>query len=171
MKRRRIMARWTGASFVPAPSDMIYSQNWFKVGEVYVIDPEQEQSGASRRHYFAQLKEAWRNLPERLMPKYPTEEIFRKKLLIECGYFHESDTVCDTARDAATIAAFMAPLDPAAVITVRGRIIKKYIAKSQSTSAMDHDTFQKSKRDVLDMAATLIEVTPKQLEKNAGKSA
>ena len=171
MKRRLIKAKWNGASFVPTPSDMIYSQNWFKAGEVYVIDPEQEQSISSRRHYFAQLKEAWRNLPEKLMTKYPTEDIFRKKLLIECNYLHESETVCDTARDAATVASFMAPLDPAAVIVVRGNVIKKYVAMSQSASAMDHDTFQKSKRDVLDMAASLIEVTPKQLEKNAGKSA
>ena len=136
-----------------------------------MIDPEQERDMNSHRHYFAQLKEAWETLPEKLQKKYPTEDIFRKKLLIEAGYFHESETVCDTPRDAVTVAAFMAPLDPAAVITVRGNVIKKYVAESQSVAAMGKERFQKSKWAVLDLAASLIEVTPKQLEKNAGKSA
>ena len=171
MNRRPIKAVWTGASFVPEKRDMPYCQYWFGAGEVFVIDPEQERDMNSHRHYFAQLKEAWKTLPEKLEKKYPTENIFRKKLLIETGYCHESETVCDTARDAATIAAFMAPLDPAAVITVHGNVIKKYVAESQSVPAMGKERFQKSKWAVLELAASLIEVTPKQLEKNAGKSA
>ena len=171
MNRRPITVTWTGASFVPMGKDMTYCQHWFGAGEVFVIDPEQERDMNSHRHYFAQLKEAWKTLPEKLEKKYPTENIFRKKLLIETGYCHESETVCDTARDAATIAAFMAPLDPAAVITVHGNVIKKYVAESQSVPAMGKERFQKSKWAVLELAASLIEVTPKRLEKNAGKSA
>jgi len=38
-------------------------------------------------------------------------------------------------------------------------------------AAMGRERFQKSKWAVLELAASLIEVTPKQLEKNAGKSA
>ena len=136
-----------------------------------MIDPEQERDMNSHRHYFVQLKEVWETLPEKLQKKYPTKDIFRAKLLIEAGYFHESETVCDTPRDAVTVAAFMAPLDPAAVITVRGNVIKKYVAESQSVAAMGKERFQKSKWAVLELAASLIEVTPKQLEKNAGKSA
>ena len=171
MNRRLITVTWTGASFVPMGKDMTYCQHWFGAGEVFVIDPEQERDMNSHRHYFAQLKEAWKTLPEKLEKKYPTENIFRKKLLIETGYCHESETVCDSARDAATIAAFMATLDPAAVITVHGNVIKKYVAESQSVPAMGKERFQKSKWAVLELAASLIEVTPKQLEKNAGKSA
>ena len=136
-----------------------------------MIDPEQERDMNSHRHYFVQLKEVWETLPEKLQKKYPTKDIFRAKLLIEAGYFHESETVCDTPRDAVTVAAFMAPLDPAAVITVRGNVIKKYVAESQSVAAMGKERFQKSKWAVLELAASLIEVTPKKLEQNAGKSA
>jgi hypothetical protein len=171
MHRRPIKAIWTGASFVPENADMRYCQHWFGAGEIFVLDPEQERDMNSHKHYFAQLKEAWRNLPEGLDAKYPTEDIFRKKLLVECGYFHESEIVCDTARDAATVAAFMAPLDPSATIVVRGRIIKKYVAKSQSVAAMGREEFQESKWAVLNFAAALIKVTPKQLDKAAGKSA
>jgi hypothetical protein len=171
MNRRPIHAIWTGKSFVPENRDLNYCKNFFGVGEVFMLDPEQERDMNSHRHYFAQLKEAWRNLPEKLDAKYPTEDIFRKKLLVECGYFHLSEVVCDTVRDAATVAAFMAPLDPAATIVVRGRVILKYVAQSQSVVAMGRKEFQQSKWDVLNAAATLIDVTPKQLEKNAGKSA
>ena len=98
-------------------------------------------------------------------------EHFRKKLLIETGYFHESAVDCDSEKGAATVAAFMAPLDPSCVILVRGKVIIKYVAMSQSTAAMGKEEFQKSKWDVLGAAAALIEVTPKQLERNAGRSA
>jgi hypothetical protein len=171
MQRRPIRVVWNGVAFMPEVNELHYCQHWFGAGEVFVIDPEQERDMNSHRHYFAQLKEAWNNLPEKLMTKYPTEEIFRKKLLIECGYFHMSEMVCDTARDAATQAAFMAPDDPSMTIVVRGRVIVKYVAKSQSTAAMDKEEFQKSKWDVLNMASSLIGVTAKQLEKNAGRSA
>lgn len=162
---------WTGASFMPDMRDVPRCQQQYMPGEVLIIDPQQERDMNSHRHYFVQLKEAFDNLPESLKRKYPTEDIFRKKLLIETGYFHQSEVVCDTARDATVVAAFMAPLDPAAVITVHGRVITTYVAVSQSIAAMGRAEFQASKWAVLDAAAVLIRVTPKQLEKNAGKSA
>jgi hypothetical protein len=169
--RRPVHVVWTGASFVPQGPDMRHCQHFFGAGEILIIDPEQERDMNSHRHYFAQLHEAWRNLPERLEKKYPTEDIFRKKLLIEAGFFHLDEIVCDTERDAAVVAAFMAPLDPSTIIRVRGPVIMKYTAMSQSVAAMGRSEFQKSKWAVLDLAASLIEVTPKQLEKHTGKSA
>lgn len=171
MRRRPIRAIWTGASFLPSNYDMSYCQRMFRPGTEYVIDPEQQRDMNSHRHYFAQLAEAWRNLPEDLEEKYPDEEIFRKKLLIEAGYFNESEVVCDTKRDAVTIAAFMADLDVSATITVHGNVIRKYTARSQKVSQMGRQEFQKSKWAVLELASSLIKVTPKQLEKAAGKSA
>ena len=171
MRRRPIRVIWTGASFVPEGREMNYCQNMFGSGEVFVVDPEQERDMNSHKHYFAQLKEAWRNLPEDLDGEYPDEEIFRKKLLIKAGYYNEDETVCDTPERAFVIAAFMAPLDRSAVITVHGNVIRKYVARSQSVQAMGRAEFQQSKWAVLDLAASLISVTPKELEKNAGKSA
>lgn len=142
----------------------------FGAGEVLLLDPEQERDMNSHRHYFAQLHEAWKNLPEQLEAKYPTEDIFRKKLLIQAGYFHMDEVVCDTERDAATVAAFMAPLDPSATIVVHGNVIQKYTAMSQSVAAMGRREFQSSKWAVLDIAASLIHVTPKQLEHHTEKS-
>ena len=168
MRRRPISVVWTGASFVPQGPDMHYAQYMFGPGEIFVIDPEQERDMNSHRHYFAQLRQVWRNLPPELELKYPTEEILRKKLLIECNYFNMDEIVCDTPRDAAVVAAFMAPLDPSTTIVVKGNCIQKFTAMSQSVAAMGHREFQKSKWAVLNLAASLIHVTPKQLEKNAG---
>jgi hypothetical protein len=172
MKRRPVRVTWTGAAFVPDGNrELSYCQQLFGSGEVFVIDPEQERDMNSHRHYFAQLKEAWRNLPEELDQQYPDPDIFRKKLLVEAGYFHESEIVCDTVRDAETSLAFMASLDVSATIVRRGRVIKKYVAKSQSLAAMGRTEFQRSKWAVLELAANLIGVTPKKLERNAGRSA
>ena len=170
MNRRPIKAVWTGASFAPEGRDLRYCQHMFGAGEIFVLDPEQERDMNSHRHYFAQLKEAWRNLPERLERKYPTEEVFRKKLLVEAGYFHEDQVVCDSLTNAATIAAFMAPMDPSSTIVVRGKVIIRYTAMSQSVAAMGRSEFQKSKWAVLSIASALIDVTPKQLAKHAEKS-
>lgn len=169
--RNHVKVTWTGASFVPEHSDMAYCQYTFMPGEVFTIDPERERDMNSHRHYFVQLKEAFDNLPEKMRSKYPTEEIFRRKLLIEAGYFHEQEMVCDSEKNAHSIAAFMAPLDPSAVITVHGPVIRTYVAMSQSLAAMGRKEFQNSKWAVLDRAASLIRVTPKELAKNAGKSA
>lgn len=171
MRRRPITVIYNGVSFMPEGKDVAYCQFMFGAGQVFIIDPEQERDMNSHRHYFAALKEAWKNLPEELERKYPTEDIFRKKLLIETGYFHMDEIICDTARDAATVAAFMAPLDPSTTIVVRGNCIRKFTARSQSIQAMGREEFQKSKWDVLNLAASLIHVTPKELKNNAGRSA
>lgn len=171
MKRRPITVVWTGASFVPQGHDMHYCQYMFWAGQILVCDPEEERDMNSHKHYFAQLAEAWRNLPEDQMDHYPTEDVFRKKLLIETGYYHVDEIVCDTERDAATVAAFMAPIDPATIIVVQGNCIKRYTAKSQSVAAMGRKEFQQSKWAVLNLAASLIHVTVTELEKNAGRGA
>jgi hypothetical protein len=170
MKRRRIKAIWTGASFVPEARDMHYCQFMFGAGEVLVLDPEQERDMNSHRHYFAQLHEAWKNLPEELEKTFPTEDIFRKKLLIKAGFFFMEETVCDSLRQAAITVAFAAPLDPSVIIISSGNVVRKYTAMSQSIAAMGREEFQKSKWAVLDLAASLIHVTPKQLEQHAQRS-
>ena len=59
----------------------------------------------------------------------------------------------------------MASLDRGAIIIVRRNIIRKYVAMSQSIVAMGRAEFQRSKWAVLDIAASLIEVPPAQLER------
>jgi hypothetical protein len=172
MDRRPIKAMWTGASFVPEGRDMRYCQYMFETGQVFAIDPEQDERDMNaHKHYFAQLKEAWKNLPEELDAKYPDETIFRKKLLIETGWCHEEELVCDSPEQAALVVAFSAPLDPSCVIDIHGNVVKKYTARSQKVSQMGPKDFQRSKWDVLNRAAELIRVTPKELEKNTGRSA
>ena len=171
MRRRPIKVVWTGASFVPQGREMTYCQHMFRVGEIFTIDPEQERDMNSHRHYFVQLKEAWENLPEEYGEQYPDEEIFRKKLLIQCGYYTESSIVCDTTNDAFILAAFMADADRSATINVHGNVIQKFVARSQKVQLMGRKEFQQSKWAVLELAACMINVTPKQLEKNAGRSA
>ena len=63
-------------------------------GELCLIDVDRARSGATHRHQFAWVKEAWLNLPERVvnMPWAETPETLRKHALIATG-FHQTYTL------------------------------------------------------------------------------
>jgi len=124
---------------------------------------------ASHSHYFACIQTAWDNLPN-AEERFPTPKSLRYWALIRSGYCIENSIACDTPEQAAIIASFMGNSE-GTIIVVRENIIKKYTAKSQSMKAMNKEEFQRSKVDVLDTIAELIEVTRKRLESNAGKAA
>lgn len=170
MRRRSIKVMFNGVSFMPMDRDRHYCKVMFGAGQVLMIDPEEERDMNSHRHYFVQLSEAWRSLPESFDPQYPTLEIFRKKLLVRAGWYHMTEMVCASAESAITTAAFMSDIDPSVLIDIRGNVIRKYVARSQSLAAMGRKDFQKSKWDVLNLAAALIRVTPKQLEEHARRA-
>ena len=141
----------------------------FGVGEIIMMERHEDRSDASHRHYFACIKEAWSNLPER-DERFPTPESLRHWALIRSGYCTENSVVCDSEEQARTIAAFMGNSE-GTIIVVRDNVVKKYTAKSQSIAAMGKAEFQKSKDLVLDTIAELIAVKRKKLEQNAGRAA
>lgn len=139
-------------------------------GEVYNIADQPERSTNSHRHFFAALHEAWTNLPEAKSEQYPSAEHFRKRGLIECGFYDCASIACASKAEAARVAGFMRPTDEYAVITVSGATVTRYVAKSQSSRAMGKEAFQASKQAVLDWAAVQIGTTRDALQR-AGEAA
>lgn len=125
--------------------------------------PRQHRSPNSHNHEFAWLTEAWRNLPENCADLYPSAEHLRKRALIAAGYYDEIITDVGSKAGALRVAAMLHAIDDFAVVSVRGPIVIRRTAKSQSRRAMDKATFQASKTAVMEVVAQMLGVTPDEL--------
>jgi hypothetical protein len=148
---------WTGETMEPL------GETWrrradkrFVVGQKYLIDPDEERSEASHRQFFAAVREAWMNLPDRFADAFPTETHLRKHALIRCGFRDETSILCASKAEALRVAAFVKSSDEYAIVTVQGALVTRWTAKSQSQKAMGKAQFQESKDKVLDWIAKLI---------------
>lgn len=65
----------------------------------------------------------------------------------------------------------MKSLDEYAVVLVHENVVSVFTAKTQSARAMKKGEFQESKQKVLDILAGLLDVKPRELERNAGAAA
>ena len=169
MTTRPIKFRWEGGAMVPLVPRAAHEL--YTEGESYLLAPWEPRSGASHRHFHAALNEGWQNLPERAAARFPSPEHLRKFLMIRTGYYHEHTAVYDTPADAERAAAIARPLDEFAVVSVEGRTVKVFTAKSSSARSMTKAEFQKAKSDVLDALAEMIGVDRTDLDKNAGRAA
>lgn len=131
----------------------------FVDGQVYVMEPVQASSEASRRHFFAQVREIWLTLPENLSEQYPNETILRKHALIRCGFCDQQTLVCSSKAEARKILEFVRRIDPNSIIDIRDNVIVLYTAHSQKRKAMGAEAFQKSKTAVLDYISGLIDAS------------
>ena len=166
---RPLRYRWTGFTMEPLVPSL--AQEQFEVGEHYQLERREERSHTSHGHYFACLQEGWGNLPEHLAERFPTVEHMRKWLLIRAGYRDQRTIVLASKAQAVQVAAFIKPLDDQAVVVPKEATVIIATAKSQSMRAMGKAEFQKSKDDVLDALAEMINVERQALEKNAGRAA
>lgn len=158
---------WTGQAFEPHPGFLRRVQEAVGAGEVVTLVQHEDRSGASHRHYFAAVNEAWQNLPEALTAQWPSVEHLRKAALIRAGYRDERSVTCASRAEALRVAAFVRPLDDYALVTVHEATVTVYTAKSQSVRAMGKQAFQDSKEAVLRTLADMIDVTPAALGKAA----
>ncbi len=163
----QIACRWDGESFIPVKAHARIADANFVVGETYVLEPVEERSGISHRHYFAAIRDAWSNLPEAAVLQHPSPENLRKTALIKTGYADRRDIVASSKAEALRLAAFIRPMDAYAIVTVTGCVVTVWTARSQSLRAMPNGEFQRSKTAVLEYCATLIGVTVRELEKAA----
>jgi hypothetical protein len=139
----------------------------YVVGLKYRMDVIEERSVNSHSHFFAAVTEAWNNLPEDQTGRFPSPEHLRKWALIQCNYCHTAHKVFSTKQDSLTAAAMLRAADRYSVITVSDNILTVYTAESQSYKAMGKERFQQSKEKVLELLASMIQVTPKQLQYEA----
>ena len=166
-----ILYQWTGEVMQPTARMQARCDAEFVVGQLYRLEQVHDRSANSHRHYFAELHEGWRNLPEREAERFPSSEHLRAYALIRCGFADQSQIVCASKAEAQRVAAFIKPMDEYSVVTVSEAVVTVYTAQSQSMKAMGRKAFQESKTAVLDYVAALIGVSRDELKQNAGKAA
>jgi hypothetical protein len=158
-----IVYRWTGTTMEPLYRYAEQCADQFEVGATYYLGEVDEGSDASRRHYFACLRAAFDNLPERLAAKYSSVEHMRKRALIRAGYRQEKFVNCESQARALWFAAQIeGDFD---VVEVRGKTVYHAVAKSQA--AMGKAEFQASKDAVLDLVSKAIGTDVRTLLANA----
>jgi hypothetical protein len=162
---------WDGAAMRPLPAFAASLTQRFVVGEVVSLEPALARSPPTHRHYFACVREAWVNLPERFAAQFPTEEHLRKCALIKAGFCDQRSIVCASKAEARRVGAFLKPLDDYAIVSVDERLVTVITAKSQSAGAMSKATFQASKAAVLGVLAEMIGVEPAALVEAGRRSA
>lgn len=133
----------------------------FGEGEVVTLERREGRSRASHNAYFAQVEEAWSNIPEHMAERWATPDHLRRWALIKAGYRDERSIACASKAEALRVAAFVRPLDEYAVVVVREAVVTVLTAKSQSLKAMGKVDFQDSKTKVLDVLADLIGADPR----------
>jgi hypothetical protein len=170
-RRNPLPYSWDGSVMRPLAAFAALAAESFGVGEVVALAPPELRSSPSHRHYFACIREAWVNLPEKYAQRFATDEHLRKYALIKTGFRDERSIVCTSKAEARRVAAFVRPIDDYAIITVEGRLIVQFTAKSQSAAAMGKSQFQASKEAVLGILADMIGVDPTTLADAADRSA
>ncbi len=165
-----VVFTWNGEAMIPVGHYMRMADKVFVVGMNYRLVEHKVRSSASHNHFFAAVEEAWKNLPEEYADRYPSAEHLRKWALCKAGFADERSIVCASKAEAQRVAAFIKPMDDFAVVSVNGSTVKVWTAQSQSVRAMGKDEFQRSKDAVLDILASMVGVTPAELQK-AGEAA
>lgn len=133
---------------------------YFVVGERYRMAEEPERSMKSHAHFFAELNDMWKSLPEHLEADFPSFEHFRKHCLILAGFCDKRTFVASSHAEALRLAAFMRPVDQYAVIVVQNKLVVMMTAQSQAIPAMRSKDFQKAKDAVFNQAAILMGSKP-----------
>jgi len=158
---------WDGESLKPAPGFAKRADAQFVIGQRYMMEPIEERSAISHRHFFACVNDVFANLPDHLAERFASPESLRKFALIKAGYADSRQIVCASKAEAQRVAAFIRPMDVYAIVEVREAVVTVWTAQSQSVKAMGKAAFQESKDRVLDVLAAMIDATPKQLGRAA----
>lgn len=168
---RAVACVWTGEHFVPLPRFKRLCDQQFEVHEEYALIPSEERSMSSHRGYFAQVKEAWKNLDEEFDGRFPSEEHLRSYALVKTGFATYSAFPCKSETTAIDLAISLRRRSPFSVIRVSGDVVECWDPESQSVKAMKKEKFEASKKAVLGLVASMANTTERDLRKNAGRSA
>ena len=160
---------WNGLAMIPLYPK--HADRVYVVHERYRLEHREDRSEKSHAHEFAWLREAWKNLPEKLADLYPTPDHLRRRALIEAGWYTENAVDCGSNAAALRVAALVPTLDSFAHVIVRGPIALVRRAKSQSYRAMNMQEFAASKAAIIEVVASMIGVPAETLQREAGKAA
>ncbi len=167
-----ILCEYNGDGWVPVgPTWQRRASEHYTVHDRMMMVPFEERTKASHDHFFAAVEDAWGNLPEALVERFPSATHLRKYALVRTGFCDEKTIVCASNAEATHLAAYIRGLDGYAVISLQGNVVTSWTAHSQKKRLMGKDKFQESKTKVLDYIASLIGTTGESLESNAGQAA
>jgi hypothetical protein len=156
---------WNGEAFEPLPGFRKRADGAFVVGQVYHMEPVEERTAKTHRHYFACINEAWQSLPADFAERFPTPDHLRKFALIKAGFADSRQIVAASRAEALRLAAFIRPMDEYAVVSVSGAVVTVWTAQSQSMRAMGKERFKASKDAVLAAIEDLLDLQPGTLGK------
>lgn len=108
-------------AMVPIPRQRLSAGRMYHDDTEYPMGVIEARSRAAHNGYFAQLGEAYRNLPESIAVRWQTSEHFRKWLLIETGWCFEKEftfTGRTAEREAKRLALFIQTEDEYARVTI-----------------------------------------------------
>lgn len=139
----------------------------FGAGGVFAMVELQDRSPETHRHFFATVREAWKNLDERDAERFPSDVHLRKWALIKAGFCDQRSMVCASNAEAQRVAAFMRRADGYDLVVIRGKVLTQYTAHSQAVGAMKPDVFQRSKEGVFRVLSERLGVEVTDLRKAA----
>jgi hypothetical protein len=164
-------ARWIGGSLIPVGNhSMAIACDAMREGDVVAVTIDHPRSLNSHNHQFAEVADAWHNLPESasMQPWAVSPDALRKHALIVTGFCHSGVVDCGSKAAAERVAAMLKTAETKAhgycIVIARGPIVTVATPESQSYRAMGAARFQESKTKVLDWIATQIGVTADQMK-------
>jgi hypothetical protein len=141
-------------------------------GEIIRLAEPVDRTQQAEGFFFANLHSMWQSLPERYADKWfaESDEALRAYALMKTGFANIEDFPCKNAGEAQRWAARLQPMIEYSITEVRGNVVRRYTAKSQSRKAMPGKaTFAESSSKVLNFIADLIELPRDAEERNTNE--
>lgn len=138
-------------------------------GKKYRLVPYRKRSPETHNQLFAAAKKTFDNLPEQMQGRWSNPAHMRYHSLIELGYCKQDVFVCGSAAEAQRNVRIALFSEPYALVKTTGPVMRVFIADSMrvdedgSRNGMDRATFQEAKQRCLELWASWLDVTVKQL--------
>ena len=159
--------RWDGEVMVPLPGQQRLCDQQYVVGEIYQMEVIAERNMRYHRAYFAEINQAYANLPEKLNGVFKNPDHLRAWCLIKTGHCKVYKFPVKTKTELMEYVGLIMRLTDYPEIKTFGRVMRAYVPHSQSVRKMSKEDFDKSSRDVLDFIVSLLGTTREELATNA----
>lgn len=114
------------------------------------ISSDYMSADASRRYFFAALRDVHANLRPEHVERWPNAEILRKHGLIAIGYCDAVTVACGSKTSAPQIANTFRLLNQYAIASVRGDVVTVFTARSMARRALPKKEFLEVSRRLFD---------------------
>jgi hypothetical protein len=169
MKHAPLVYTWEGDGFKPVPRHAKACDQQFVIGERYLMEQVHERDMVKHNRQFAFVAEGWKNLPERYAdePWAQSPDHLRKHALIKNGFCHTETFPCGSNAEAMRWAPRLRADNEYAIISVKGTLVYRFTAESQSKRTMGAERFYESRKAVMAFVDGLLGVSPGETQKNA----